>query len=78
MQCIKVVKSYIQLVEDIHIKSVVCLASKVILNPQSVSYVMAKTKIADKTSLRRSLCQVYGAEDRHQQGTRTHDNKLSY
>ena len=62
MQCVKVGKSYIPLVEDIHMNSVVCLASQVILKPQSVSCVMAKMKIADKTSLRRSLCQVYGAD----------------
>ena len=29
---------------------------------QSVSCVMAKTKIADKTSLRRSLCLVHGSD----------------
>ena len=62
MQCIQVGKSYIPLVEDIHINSVVCLTSQVILKPQSVSCVMAKTKIADKTSLRRHFCQVYGAD----------------
>ena len=56
-QCFKVGKSYIQLVEDIHIYLVVCLESQIILKPQSISCVMAKTKIADKTSLR-SLCQV--------------------
>ena len=60
MQCVKVGKSYIPLVEDVHINSVVRLASQVILKPQSVSCVMAKMKIADKTSLSRSLCQVYG------------------
>ena len=53
MQCIKVGKSYIPLVEDIHINSVLCLASQVILKPQSVSCVMAKRKIADKISLRK-------------------------
>ena len=62
MQYVKVGKSYIPLVEDIHINSAVCLASQVILKPWSVSCVMAKTKIAVKTSLRRSLCQVYGAD----------------
>ena len=62
MQCIKVGKSYIPLVEDININSVVCLASRIILKPQSVSCVMPKAKIADKTPLRRSLCQVYGAD----------------
>ena len=45
MQCVKVGKSYIPLIEDIHINSVVCLASPVILKPQSVSCVMAKTKL---------------------------------
>ena len=62
MQCIKVGRSYILLVEAIDINSVVCLASQVILKPLSVSCVMAKTKIADKMSLRRSLCQVNGAD----------------
>ena len=62
MQCVKVGKSYIPLVEGIQINSVVCLASQVILKPQSVSCVMAKMKIADKKYLRRSLCQVYGAD----------------
>ena len=62
MQCVKVGKSYMPLVEDIYINSVVCLASQVILKPQSVSCVMDKTKIAGKTSLRRSLCQVYRAD----------------
>ena len=62
MQCVKVGKSYIPLVEDIHINSVVHLASQVILKSKSVSCVMAKMKIADKTSLRRSLCQVYRAD----------------
>ena len=61
-ECVKVGKPYIPLVEDIHINSVVCLALQVILKPQSVSCVMAKLKIAGKTSLRRSLCQVYGAD----------------
>ena len=61
MQCIKVGKSYIPLVEDIPLNSVVCLTSQVILK-QSVSCVMAKTKIAVKTSLGRSLCQVYGVD----------------
>ena len=42
--------------------SAVCLASQVILKQQLVSCVIAKTKIADKTSLRRSLHQVYGAD----------------
>ena len=60
MQCVKVGKSYIPLVEDSHITSVVCLASQVILKPQSVSCVMAKTKKADKTSLRRSLSSIWG------------------
>ena len=45
LQCIKVGKSYIPLVEDIHINSVARLASQVILKPQSVTHVMAKTKI---------------------------------
>ena len=61
IQCVKVGKSYIPLVEDIHINSVVCLALQVILKLQSVSCVMANMKIADKTSLR-SLCQVYRAD----------------
>ena len=62
MQCVKVGKSYISLVEDIHINSVVYLASQVILKPQSVSCVMAKTKIADKDILKKKSfrCQVYG------------------
>ena len=62
LQCIKVGKSYIPLVEDIHINSVARLASQVILKPQSVTHVMAKTKINDKTSLRKSLCQVYATD----------------
>ena len=62
LQCIKVGKSYIPLVEDIHINSVACLASQVILKPQSVTHVMAKTKINDKTSLRKSLRQVYATD----------------
>ena len=62
MQCIKVGKSYIPLVEDIHINSVVHLASQVLLKPQSITCVLAKTKINGKTSLRDSLCQVHGAE----------------
>ena len=53
LQCIKVGKSYIPLVEDIHINSVARLASQVILKPQSVTHVMAKTKVNDKTSLRK-------------------------
>ena len=48
MQCIKVHKSCMPLVEDIHINSAAHLTSQVILKSQSVSCVMAKTKIADK------------------------------
>ena len=41
--CIRVGKSYIPLVEDIHINSVVHLTSQNLLKPQSVTCVMAKT-----------------------------------
>ena len=62
MQCIRVGKSYVPLVEDIHINSVVHLTSETLLKPQSVTCVMAKTKINDKTSLRKTLCPVYGGD----------------
>ena len=62
IQCVNIGKSYISLVEGIHINSVVYLASQVIMKLQSVSCALAKMKIADKTSLRKNLCQVYGAD----------------
>ena len=47
-------KSFFPIEQDIHISSLVCVASQVILKPRSVTYLTAKTKVSND----KSLCQI--------------------